>query len=244
MPITDTARRPRHFWRRRRILVPALAAVPLLAVGADFAALEFTEWRTAQAFQDATGATSRVHVQGRPVIPQLVRGTLDRVDISAEHLPADSANPIAVAELDVSMTNLKRNSDADTAQAGSTTATALVTYHDMSDALGIEVKAGATPGRIAATVDAPLVGQFELSARVTKGGPTSIAFEDLRIDSDRLPESARRLISDVFDQSIPLRNIPQGLTLDSISTNSSGLTARLSGRDVTFRTGGSAQSDL
>ncbi|MEV7341101.1 DUF2993 domain-containing protein [Streptomyces sp. NPDC093544] len=244
MPITDTARRPRQFWRRRRVLVPVLAAIPLLTVGADFTALKFTEWRTAQAFHDATGATSRVDIQDRPVIPQLARGTLDRVDISAQDIPADSANPIAVAELDVHMTNLKRNSDADTAQAGSTTATALVTYRDISDALGIEVKADGTPGRIAATIDAPLVGRFGVSARVTKGGPTSIAFEDLSIDSDRLPESARKLISDVFDRSIPLRNIPHGLTLDSVSTNSSGLTARLSGRDVTFKMGGSSESDL
>ncbi|MFJ2827865.1 DUF2993 domain-containing protein [Streptomyces sp. NPDC087263] len=243
MPSTDPTGRPRQFWRRRRVIVPVLAAIPLLTVGADFAALKFTEWQTAQAFDDATGATSQVEIQGRPVIPQLARGTLDRVDISAKDIPADSANPIAVAELNVHMTHLKRNSDADTAQAGSTTATALVTYRDISDALGIEVKAGATPGRVAATVDAPLVGQFEVSARVAKGGPTSIAFEDLTIDSDQLPDSARKLINAIFARPIPLQNIPHGLALDSLSTNSSGLTARLSGHDVTFKMDGSSESD-
>ncbi|MFC9842170.1 DUF2993 domain-containing protein [Streptomyces sp. NPDC060223] len=243
MPSPDTARRPRQFWRRRRVVLPVLAAIPLLTIGADFTALKFTEWQTSQAFDDATGATSQVQIRGRPVIPQLARGTLDRVDISAQHIPADSANPIAVAELDVHMTNLKRNSDADTAQAGSTTATALVTYRDISDALGIEVKAGTTPGRIVATVDAPLVGQFGVGAKVIKGGPTSIAFEDVGIDSDQLPDPARQLINDIFAKPIPLRNIPNGLTLDSISTNSSGLTARLSGRDVTFRMDGSSEGD-
>ncbi|MFE9764219.1 DUF2993 domain-containing protein [Streptomyces sp. NPDC005808] len=243
MPSTDTARRPRQFWRRRRVILPVLAAIPLLTVGADFTALKFTEWRTAQAFEDATGATAQVRIRDRPVITQLAGGTLDRVDISAQHIPADSANPIAVAELDVHMTNLKRNSDADTAQADSTTATALVTYRDISDALGIEVKAGTAPGRVVATVEAPLLGQFQVSARVAKGGPTSIAFEDVRIGSDHLPDPARQLINDIFAKPVPLRNIPHGLTLDSISTNSSGLTARLSGRDVTFRMDGSSESD-
>jgi hypothetical protein len=244
MPERDTTRRPRRMGRRSRVLLSAAVAIPLLAVGADFTALHYVEWRTAQAFQEATGATKTpdVRIHGLPFMTQLVRGTLDQVDISAR-IPAGAESPVAVSDLDVHMTELRRNSDARTARADSATATAYVTYRDLSDALGIEVEADpAGPGRIAATVTVPLIGDVRVGARVTKGGPAAIAFEDVEISSPQLPESARDLIGDIFQQDIPLRNIPRGLTLNRISTGPSGLTATLSGRDVTFSTDESAHA--
>ncbi|MFJ2647441.1 DUF2993 domain-containing protein [Streptomyces sp. NPDC087420] len=231
------------WWRRPRVLVPALAALPLLAAGADFSALRYVEWRTAQAFQEATGATTtpQVRVQGRPFAPQLARGTLDRVDISAS-VPASADSPVAVSDLDVHMTDLRRNADARTASARSASATAYVTYRDLSDALGVEVAAAPTAGWVVASVDAPLIGEFRVSARVVKGGPASIAFEDVRVESRQLPAAARDLIEGVFRRTVPLRNIPHGLALDRVSSGPSGLTAALSGHDVTFATDGSARA--
>lgn len=242
MSSTEPLRRPPPSWKRWRVVVPALAAIPLLAVGLDCAARVFAESQTADAFQRATGVSTSPHVRigGTPVLTQMARGTLDRVDISAEHIPAGADSPVPVSDLDVHMTKVRKNSDANAAHAGSATATAFVSYQDLSDALGIEVKAGSAPGHITASVMAPMVGEFTVNARVVKGGPASIAFKDVSVASDQLPASAGDLLSRVFDRDIPLDNIPKGLTLDRISTGSTGLTVELSGRDVTFKTSGSS----
>ncbi|WP_127356500.1 hypothetical protein [Actinacidiphila soli] len=90
-------------------------------------------------------------------------------------------------DLDVHMAKVRKSSDANGAHAGSATASAFVSYQDLSDALGIEVKAGSAPGHITATVMAPMVGQLTVNARVVKGGPASIAFKDVSVASDQLP---------------------------------------------------------
>ena len=242
MSSTETPRKSRPIWKRWRVIVPALAAIPLLAVGLDCAARVFAESQTADAFQRATGASTSPHVRigGTPVLTQMARGTLDRVDISAKQIPAGADSPVPISDLNVHMTKVKKGSDANGAHAGSATATAFVSYQDLSDALGIEVKAGSAPGHIAATVMVPMIGELTVNAQVVKGGPASIAFKDVSVASDQLPESARDLISGIFDRDIPLDNIPKGLTLDRISTGSTGLSVELSGHDVTFKTSGSS----
>lgn len=54
-----------------------------------------------------------------------------------------------------------------------------------------------------------------------------------------VPGSA--VLNKLFEQPIQLRNIPDGLHLRSVTTTADGLTARFSGRSVTFRPDGASQ---
>jgi hypothetical protein len=221
------------------VLIAVAVAIPLLAVGSDFGARGYAEAQTAHAFQDATGAATppAVHIRGFPFLTQAASGTLDAVDIDARRIPAGKNSPVPISELDAHMTELKRGSDASTAHAGSATATAFISYQDLSAALGgLDVKAGSAPGQITATLNVPLAGDITVNAALTKAGPTTIAFKVLGITANQLPDSVRNSINKTFQKKIPLQNLPQGLTLDRISTESDGIAVTLSGHDVTFKT--------
>jgi hypothetical protein len=234
----ETLRRPRRVRRRFRVLVAVLVAIPLTGLGSDYGARVYAESKTAQAFQAAAGTASapKVHIRGFPFLTQIARGTLDQVDVSAKEIPAGTDSPVPISKLDAHMTKLKRNADANTAHAGSATATAFISYQDLTSALGLEVKAGPAPGQITASLSAPLVGDISVDAELTKDGPTTIAFKVLGISAANLPEFVRNSINKTFQQKIPLQNLPQGLTLDRIFTESSGISVELSGHDVTFKT--------
>jgi len=150
---------------------------------------------------------------------------------------------VAISELDAHMSKLKRNSDANTAHAGSATATAFISYQDLSSALGgMDVAAGSAPGQITATLKVPLAGDITVTAALTKAGPTTIAFKVLGITANQLPQSVQNSINKTFQKKIPLKNLPNGLTLDRISTEPTGIAVTLSGHDVTFKTSQSSQS--
>jgi hypothetical protein len=85
-------------------MVGAACALPEPAgspPGIDYSALKYTESRTADAFQEATGTAQApaVHVRGFPVLTQLAGGTLKRVDISARQIPAGSQSPVPISDL-------------------------------------------------------------------------------------------------------------------------------------------------
>jgi hypothetical protein len=223
---------------RYRVLIGAVAVLPLVALGTDYGARTYAEAQTAHAFQKATGtATSPdVHIRGFPFLTQAARGTVDQMDVSAKQIPAGNDSPVPISRLNAHMTHLKRNANANSAQAGSAQAIAFVSYQDLTNTLGLDVKAGPAPGAITATTNVPMAGNIAVNAQVTKAGPTSIAFKVLGISADRLPQSILDSIGKTFHQTIPLQNLPHGLALQSISTESSGIAVALAGHDVTFKT--------
>jgi hypothetical protein len=228
---------PTAWWRRRRVFVPAisLALAVLLAFGADFAAGKYIEYRTAQAFQDATGTphAPSVHVKGFPVLTQMISGNLKEVDIDARDIPAGDDSLVPISTLDVQLRGLRQGTDADSAHADKATATAFISYSDLSKALGITIGPASTAGRIEASMSVPVLGEFHVTAKVVIAGHNTIAFTDVQVDG-QLPSIVSDPIAKALERTIPLRNVPGGLTLTRFSTGADGLTAVLSGSDVTF----------
>jgi hypothetical protein len=239
---------PRPWWRRRRVFVPVagLVLVVLLALGANFAAGAYIEHKTADAFQDATGTpdTPSVHVKGFPVLTQMARGKLKQVDIDARDIPAGDDSLVPISALDVRLSGLERSGDADSAHADKASATAFISYGDLSKALGITIGPSATSGRIEASISVPVLGDFQITVKPAIAGHNTIAFTDVQVDSN-LPSSVSDTLTKALERTIPLQNVPGGLTLTRFSTGTDGLTAVLSGSDVTFTQAGkqSDQSD-
>ncbi|MFF1447668.1 DUF2993 domain-containing protein [Streptomyces sp. NPDC058274] len=226
-------------WRKYVVAAVALAG---MSAAADRAALAWTEHSTADAFQDAQGLTSKpeVTVHGFPVLTQLAGGTLDRVDIEESDIPAgQDGRRMPVTRLKVRLDRLRRSSDASAAHAASAEATAFVSYRDLSEALGLDVRysddsrKGAP--RIEAGTDLPLVGEATASARVAVAGADTIAFRSVRVEG-ALPASLKADLSGVLERELKLDGVPAGLALKSLTTTPDGLTATLSGKDVTFHT--------
>ncbi|MFG2820909.1 DUF2993 domain-containing protein [Kitasatospora sp. NPDC048365] len=236
MPLTPLAA-----LRRRPLLAAAGAAAVLALAGTavDAAVAAYAEHRTAAAFQAATRTAHApaVTIDGFPATGQVVRGRLDRVDITAAAIPADpDEGRLPITRLDLELTGLRQAGDEKAAHSDTAKANAFLSYADLSDALGVGITAGDRPGYVDARVLLPLVGAGTVTAKVDAGADNTIVFTDLHVASGGLPDAGMRLLERLFDRPIPLRNLPQGLHLDSLQTSDTGLSAQLAGHDVTFRT--------
>ncbi|MFF4276892.1 DUF2993 domain-containing protein [Streptomyces sp. NPDC001536] len=224
---------------RRRMIIAAASLVALLAggVAVDRIAAVRAESRVAKAFQDGMGTADRpsVHVRGFPVLNQLAAGSLDHVDLTAHDIPADgTSRPLPVTKLTVGMDGLKTSGSADEAHADSVTATAFLSYADVSSALGVQVSQGDESGRVNATVSLPLVGDVTVSAAVSAADGNRIAFTDVRAEQGELLPPLKSLLDKALDEPIPLQNVPEGLRLRSVTTGEDGIDAHFTGRSVTF----------
>ncbi|MFD3587376.1 DUF2993 domain-containing protein [Streptomyces sp. NPDC058683] len=232
--------------RRRKHLIVVAASLAALLAGAvvvDRMAAARAESRTAEAFQDGMGTAERpsVHVGGFPVLTQLAGGSLRHVDLTARDIPADdTTRPLPVTKLTVGLDGLKTSGGAEEAHARSVDATAFLSYEDLSDALGVTVSQGDGSGRVNATADLPVIGEVTMSTAVAAASGNRIAFTGIRaVQGDLLPP-LKAVVDEALAEPLPLRNIPEGLRLRSVTTTESGIEARFTGRSVTFRPGSSS----
>lgn len=183
-------------------------------------------------------------MRGFPVLTQLASGTLRHVDITAHDIPAsDTTGPLPVSELSLRLAGLRKSDDDTETLARSADATALLTYTDVSDALGLEISRGARADQVRATVLLPPGDDVTVVADVSVLSGNRIAFEDFQVTGGLLPEVGRMALAKVFDRPIRLRNIPHGLHLRSVTTTENGLRARLSAESVTFRSDDASRND-
>ncbi|GAA3810065.1 hypothetical protein GCM10022403_049940 [Streptomyces coacervatus] len=228
---------PRRSRRPAFVAGAALAALILVPLAVDRVAAARAQARTATAFQQGMGTPERpdVRIHGFPVLTQLASGTLRHVDITAHDLPAAGADrPLPVSRLDLDLDGLTKSDDDTEAQARSAEATAFLSYPDLSAALGLEVSRGAGPGRIGAKVQLPFGGAATVTTTVSAASGNRIAFGRFTVVGGALPAAGEVLLDKVFTRPIQLRNIPDGLHLRSVTTTATGLSARFSGRSVTF----------
>ncbi|WP_229820020.1 LmeA family phospholipid-binding protein [Streptomyces abikoensis] len=228
--------------RRHPVLVAAatLVALALGVTGADRAVAQYIQHCTADAFQQATGTprAPQVTIDGFPVLSQVVAGRLNHVGITAHGIPAAPTDDrLPVTRLDLDLTGVRRSGDEQAARADSAKAGAFLSYDDLSSALGLGITAGDRPGYVDAQVLLPLVGVSTVTAKVSAGAANTIVFTDVHLTAGDLPDAGTQLLAKIFDQPIPLHNIPQGLHLDALRASASGLEAQLAGDNVTFRTG-------
>ena len=241
----EDTRPPRRNRRPVVIAVGALVALLVVPVAVDRFATARVESRTARAFQEGlhTPSVPEVHVRGFPVLTQLAAGTLRHVDITAHDIPAsDTTGPLPVSRLSVRLAGLRKSDDDKEALARSAEATALLSYQDLSDTLGLEITQGAGPDQVRAKVPLAPGADVTVAATVSVLSGNRIAFKNFQVTGGPLPEVGRAALTRVFERPIQLRNIPEGLRLRSVTATESGLSARLSGKSVTFRSDGSAGS--
>ncbi len=221
--------------RARRFAALGLLCAVAAAGFADRLTDAWVEHRTAEAFQEATGAAgpTSVHVGGIPVLTQVLSGQLAHVDLSSGEIPASGSRPVPITGLSLHLNGLRAYGNAQAAHVDSVRGTASLSYRDLSDSLGLQIRPDRDPGRVDATADVPLLGQVTVSAELAVAGPTGIAFRDPRVVGD-LPPGVASMVTRALEQPLTLRNLPQGLKLQGLTTDASGVNVDLTGRDVTF----------
>ncbi|WP_446041642.1 LmeA family phospholipid-binding protein [Streptomyces sp. SID1121] len=233
---------PRHLLRRRIVVLAAAVAIggALASPLIDSAVASHAERKIATAFQEATGTPQEpeVTVHGFPVLKQVARGRFDRVDIAAQGIPADSRRPLPISRLDVAMDGVTASADARAARARAASATAYVSYKDLSRTLGLDVGPATAPGRVQGSLLLPFGETVTVTATVKVGHGNAIAFENVKITGVSLPAGMRETLAGAFEHPVPLRNLPAGLHLTSLTTGQQGLEARFDGQNVAFQPSG------
>lgn len=235
----------RSRWPR---VVIALVVLVGLLVAADRIALVIAEratGKTVQLAQDLDSAPA-VSVSGFPFLTQLITGHFGQVTLTAKDLTVGRAGrTVRISTVHAVLRGVDVSRDLSSVRADTATATAAVSYPDLSSTLGVPVVyGGASPdgfGRVTARKVVSVAGQ-EISGSVTaevKIEGASLRFVSPVVSVDRagsaaVPQPVVDAFSSLFGDPLALTRLPFGLTVRSVTADHDGVHITLAGSAVTF----------
>jgi hypothetical protein len=227
--------------RRRhplRIVLIVLIVLIALLVAADFAARAFAENKAASEIQQqGFPKKPNVDIEGFPFLTQVAAKHFNDIQISASNVPE---GPLDIASIDASLKNVHIDGAFSGGTIDSLNGTATITFTALTNAMTAEAgplgqlaNAGLTlsdagPDEVKATLNVVVISGTPVW-RVTRTSGGGIHLQ--LVSTGGLPSA---LLSPVRSVTVPLPKLPLGLTIQSISVNSSGLTGTLTGQDVSF----------
>jgi hypothetical protein len=227
--------------RRRhpvRVIIIVLIVLIALLVAADFAARAFAENKAASEIQQqGFPKKPSVDIEGFPFLTQVASHEFHDIQISSSNV---TEGPLDISSIDASLKNVHINGAFSGGTIGTLYGTASITFTALANAmtsqagsLGQLANAGLTfsaagPNEVKASLNV-LVFSGTAVWRVTRTAGNAINIR--LVSAGGLPSS---LLSPVSDITLNLPKLPLGLTIQSISVNSSGLVGVLTGQNVSF----------
>ena len=218
--------------RRRRwplILIIVLVVLAGLLVLADRVAVHFANNEFATQIQKQ-GFSSR-SIQGFPFLTQVAASDFKDVHITAT---GEKAGPVTIDDINATMKHIKLTSGFKSGTVSSIDGTGLITFGSLakagSSAAGVADLKISKAGKNEAKITANVAGLFTGSgvARVTRVGNK---IHVKLVSAGGLPSE---LLGGLGDFSIPLPNLPMGMTLQSITLNSRGVQVHITGHNIPF----------
>ena len=227
------SRAPRR--RRRRwplILVIVVVVLAALFVVADRVAVHIADNEFATQIQKQ-GFSSKpdVSIQGFPFLTQLAARDFKNVHITAN---GEKAGPVTIDDINATMKDIKLTSGFSSGTVASIDGTGLITFGSLakagSSAAGVADLKIARQSNDEAKITANVAGIFSGSgvARVTQSGDK---IHVKLISAGGLPTS---LLGGLGDFTIPLPNLPMGMTLQSVTLTSQGALVHITGHNIAF----------
>lgn len=227
------SRAPRR--RRRRwplvliIIVVVLAALFVVAdrVAVHFADNEFATQIQKQGFSSKPDVT----IQGFPFLTQLAARDFKDVHITAT---GEKTGPVTIDDINATLKDIKLNSGFNSGTVSSINGTGLITFGSLakagSSAAGVANLKIARISNNEAKVTADVAGIFSGSgvARVTESGDK---IHVKLISAGGIPTS---VLGGLGNFTIPLPNLPMGMTLQNITLTSQGALVHITGHNITF----------
>jgi hypothetical protein len=227
--------------RRRhplRIVIIVLLVLIALLVAADFAARAFAENKAASEIQQqGFPKKPNVDIEGFPFLTQVAAKDFKDIQISSSNV---IEGPLDIASIDATLKNVHINGAFSGGTIDSLNGTATITFTALSNAMTAEAgplgqlaNVGLTlsadgPHKVKATLNAVVFsGTAVWRVTTTSGNGINVHL----VSGGGLPSS---LLSPVKNIKLQLPKLPLGLTIESLSVNSSGLTGTLTGQDVSF----------
>ncbi|HJQ42353.1 MAG TPA: DUF2993 domain-containing protein [Jatrophihabitantaceae bacterium] len=223
----------------RRILVVLLVLAGLLVV-ADRAALAIAERAAATTIQHSEQLRQRpnVTIAGFPFLNQLVTGHYGKVRVRAsEVLVGEDNRRLRISHLDVTLRHVHLEHDFASGRAKSATASALIGYHDLSDALNTRF-GYAGGGRVRATTTISEAG-VELPASATavvrlEGDTLTFADTQVEIGDVAVPPEVTSYFTGLFSDSISLAGLPFDVHVQQLTARADGVHVTLTAHGLTF----------
>jgi hypothetical protein len=226
------SRAPRRRRRWPLILVIVVVALAALFVVADRVAVHVADNEFATQIQKQ-GFSSKpdVSIQGFPFLTQLAARDFKNVHITAT---GEKAGPVTIDDINATMKDIKLNSGFNSGTVASIDGTGLITFGSLakagSSAAGVADLKIARKSNDEAKITANVAGIFSGSgvARVTQSGDK---IHVKLISAGGLPTS---LLGGLGDFTIPLPNLPMGMTLQSVTLTSQGALVHITGHNIAF----------
>lgn len=229
----------------RRLLV-LLLVLGVLAAVADRAGAELAGRAVASELQDGAGlaAPPDVDVRGVPFLTQALQGRYEQVDVRATDVPAGD---LTVEELTATLTGvrapLSQVLDRSLTQVPieRVEARALLSYDALARRSGDRRLTLAPAGdRVRVTGSARVLGRTLTATAVStvelRGDVLVITAQDYEVGDAAADRALTRALRDRFDLEVPVRDLPYGLRLTSLSVEPEGVRLLASARDAVVST--------
>lgn len=229
----------RRVWRRVLIAVAVLAG---LLVAADRIALVVAERAAAVTLQNSQHLPQRpaVSISGFPFLTQLAAGEYGHIHVRANGVQTTAeGHDVRIAGLDVTLRHVTVASDFRSATSRSATATATVSYADLSQVLGVQLQY-AGDGRISATTSAGVIPGVAVAGTATATphvSGDSLVFSDVQVSvaGQPVPPGLTSYFTSAFGTSVPLTGLPFGVHVRSVAASAGGVTITLTASELTYR---------
>jgi hypothetical protein len=223
----------------RRLLIGVIVLIGLL-VAADRIGVVVAEHAVARTVQRSQHLAHEpdVDIAGFPFLTQLIAGKFGKITLRDHDVStADGKRTLRLSTVTVTLHDVTVARDLHSATAAHTAATAVVSYADLSTALGVTATY-AGDGRVRTHASTTVLGQ-KFTGTVTARPAArdgKLAFESARVSvgGTSLPDGVSQALADVFGAPLSLAGLPYGLTVHSVSAAPGGITLGLTARNLTF----------
>jgi len=220
----------------KKLVITLLVLVVLaLAVdrGGDLVAQHYVA--TELEATEGLDSTPDVDITGFPFLTQVARNRFDRIDVTVRDLRLGGGDQpeLTVTRLDTAFYDVTRSGTQ--VSSPRARADAVISYADLGDALGIDLAYGDGDDlRVSKTFE--IAGQsvdpsITVAPEIADGalGFAAPVVEGLQDDSGVLSQ-----LAGIFDVTLPLSDLPFGVTVEDTRVERDGLHVELSGSDLSY----------
>ena len=225
--------------RPLKILLIVVAVVAVLLVAVDRIGNYVAEQVAANTIKTSQDLPSKpdVDIGGFPFLTQLISRDFDTVTITAHGVPIDQNRDVLdLSKVTVTLHHVTAPTDLSSVHADTATATAVVSYAELSKRLGVDVSY-AGDGRVKASKtvtigDNSLNLQLSAAPVIADGALsfTKTAVNGLGSLSGQLPD----VVQQIFQAKFSLQNFPFGVRVQSLRVTDAGIELTLTGSDLTY----------
>jgi hypothetical protein len=240
-PTAEYEYSPRERRRRHplRTTIIVLIVIVGLLVGADFAARAYAENRVASQIQQQ-GFPQRpsVTIDGFPFLTQLISRHFGEVQISSADV---TEGPLLIQSIKATLNGVHVHSGYNGATVDQLTGTIDVTFAALANAMTSEAGGASALGNLGLNLSAAGSDEvkstlnLEIASETVVWRITPVDGDQIRAqmvsNSGLIPSS---LLNSLGTITIPLKQLPLGLSIQSISVTPAGLTGAVTGQNVSF----------